>query len=176
VGQEAGNSWSGFKVKFNVRGNSSLMGASDETPLILIDGMPFINDEMAYEVLQSIPLTDIDRVEVRKGLSPLQAFKKGSGTIAVYTKRAGVLGEANTNPNPYVRTVVQKGYSRPAPFAPAGFGPSDTWHWDAFATFNAMGSYSFVLPSWVTRFSVRVAGFDATGAWVDGWRHVDVEN
>ena len=176
VGQEAGNSWSGFSVKFNVRGNSSLMGASDETPLILIDGMPYENSQMAYEILQTIPLTDIDRVEVRKGLSPLQTFKKGSGTIAVYTKRSGVSVEPSHNPNPYLRKVSQIGYSRPAAFAATGFSPYDTWYWDPFATFNAFEPYTLTLPLWLNRISVRVVGFDAAGEMVDAQHEVSLEN
>ncbi|MFZ5973229.1 MAG: carboxypeptidase-like regulatory domain-containing protein [Bacteroidota bacterium] len=167
VGSEGGTSWTGFTVKFNVRGNSSLMGATSESPLLILDGMPFDDDQMAYSILQTIPLTDIDRVEVRKGLSPLQATRKGSGAIAIYTKRSGSNESLpNQVPNQFVKKTMLKGYARPAGFSLSGSGAVHTWHWDPYANIGP-GGYAFTLPTWLPEVTVRITGFDAAGQLTD---------
>ncbi len=60
---------------------------------IMIDGFPYGNDENAIELLKSIPMSNIDRIDVLKNISNLSLFgSRGSGgVIAVYTKRGEVV-------------------------------------------------------------------------------------
>ncbi len=71
-----------FGDKVIIRGPNSLMGPS--TPLYLIDGVPTYDVEM----VKSIPVEQIDRVEVLKGPSAaIYGMRGANGVIAIYTKR-----------------------------------------------------------------------------------------
>ncbi len=65
-----------------IRGPNSLMGSNQ--PLFLIDGVPTRD----VEVLNSIPVEEVDRIEVLKGpSSAIYGMRGANGVIAVYTKR-----------------------------------------------------------------------------------------
>lgn len=76
-----------------IRGINSFYGSS--TPLFLLDGMP-IEGEGAVDFIRSVPMSDIDKVEVLKTPSNTAMFgsRGANGVIAVYTKR-GVPGKTN---------------------------------------------------------------------------------
>lgn len=121
-------------VNFSIRGPSSF--TSDERPTILLDGMPLENIQFAYSLLQSIPLTEVDRVEVRTGLSPLQGLKGGNGIIAVYTKKtfqSTVLKNTEIT-NPYVQKISLRGYSRTKNFIQSN--GSENLYWNPNYTFE----------------------------------------
>ena len=65
------------------------------TPLFLIDGMPFEGED-GIIMIRSIPMGDIDVVDVLKDISNLALFgsRGANGVIAVYTKR-GFTGKVN---------------------------------------------------------------------------------
>ncbi len=65
------------------------------TPLFLIDGMPFEGED-GISMIRSIPMSDIDVVDVLKDVSNLALFgsRGANGVIAVYTKR-GFTGKVN---------------------------------------------------------------------------------
>jgi TonB-dependent SusC/RagA subfamily outer membrane receptor len=65
-----------------IRGPSSIMGSNQ--PLFLIDGVPTRD----IGSVRSIPVEEIDRVEVLKGAnSAIFGMRGGNGVIAIYTKR-----------------------------------------------------------------------------------------
>jgi TonB-dependent SusC/RagA subfamily outer membrane receptor len=68
--------------KVVIRGVGTFYGSTD--PLYLIDGVP-VNDASA---VLSIPVEDIDRIEIIKGPnSAIYGSRGGNGVIAIYTKR-----------------------------------------------------------------------------------------
>jgi TonB-dependent SusC/RagA subfamily outer membrane receptor len=80
TGRIPGVSISGDQVV--IRGPSTFFGSNQ--PLFLIDGVP-VED---VEAVKSIPITDIDRVEVLKGPSAaIYGIRGANGIIAIYTKR-----------------------------------------------------------------------------------------
>ncbi|NJK87790.1 MAG: TonB-dependent receptor plug domain-containing protein [Bacteroidales bacterium] len=65
-----------------IRGVNSFYGSTD--PLFLLDGVPVID----VNAILSIPITDVDRIEILKGPSAAIFGSRGAnGVIAVYTKR-----------------------------------------------------------------------------------------
>jgi len=72
----------------NIVGNSfnpyvSIRGSIRGQPLFLIDGIP-----TDVTLIQSIPMADVDRIDVLKGPSAaIYGARGGNGVIAVYTKR-----------------------------------------------------------------------------------------
>ena len=65
-----------------IRGPNTLTGSTQ--PLFLIDGMP----TREISSLRSIPVEDVDRIEVLKGPSAaIYGMRGANGVIAVYTKR-----------------------------------------------------------------------------------------
>jgi TonB-dependent SusC/RagA subfamily outer membrane receptor len=65
-----------------IRGPNSLMGSNQ--PLFLIDGVPTRD----VESINSIPVDEIDRIEVLKGpSSAIYGMRGANGVIAIYTKR-----------------------------------------------------------------------------------------
>lgn len=71
-------------------GNISIRGPSGfglSQPLLLLDGFP-----VSKEVYLSIPMNDIDRVEVLKNPTEIAMFgsRGGAGVVSVFTKKGGV--------------------------------------------------------------------------------------
>jgi TonB-dependent SusC/RagA subfamily outer membrane receptor len=65
-----------------IRGPNTILGSTQ--PLYLLDGVPVID----VSTIQSIPVEDIDRVEILKGpSSAIYGMRGANGVVAVYTKR-----------------------------------------------------------------------------------------
>lgn len=175
IGIEGGNSWTGYGTRFNARGNSSLLQTTEEAPLVIVDGMPIENYSIAYDLLQTIPLTDIDRVEVRTGISPLQGMKKCSGTIAVYTKRDGTNTALLAAGPVSVKKISMTGYSHPASFVSETNGQGTTVHWEPFASISPNATYSLILPKNLTQVTVSIFGVDSTGREIELVEEIDFE-
>ncbi len=87
-----------------IRGVKSLYGSTD--PLYLLDGIPLID----AQAINSIPVTDVDRIEILKGTSASMYGSRGAnGVIAIYTKRGDFLKKG-------VITFQMLGYSTPRRF------------------------------------------------------------
>jgi len=93
-----------------VRGYSTF--SSGGGALIIIDGIPYGNDAHAIEMLKSIPMSHIDRIDVLKNIINLSLFgsRGAGGVIAVYTKR-GEIGIPDTYV-PGLITARIKGYHK----------------------------------------------------------------
>lgn len=105
-----------------IRGYSSF--SSGGGAFVMVDGIPYGNDERAIEMLKSIPMSVIDRIDILKNISNLALFgSRGSGgVIAVYTKR----GEIGV-PDPYVFGLITskiKGYQKMRRFYSPVYDPS----------------------------------------------------
>ncbi len=71
-----------YRGKVKLRGITSMLG--DPSPLFVLDGIP-ISDE-PLDIIMSIPMTNIDKVEVLKGGSAVIYGSRGNnGVIAIYT-------------------------------------------------------------------------------------------
>jgi TonB-dependent SusC/RagA subfamily outer membrane receptor len=78
-----GVSVSGDKVV--IRGPGKIMGSND--PLLLIDDVP-----VSYENLYTVPVEDIERIEILKGPSTsIYGSRGGNGVIAIYTKHGSFM-------------------------------------------------------------------------------------
>ncbi|RFP65450.1 hypothetical protein D0N36_09290 [Hymenobacter lapidiphilus] len=89
AGVQVFNQGSSYNVQ--IRGASSISGSGQ--PLYLLDGAPLGDGD----VLLTIPVTDIEQVEVLKGASTsIYGVRGGNGVIAVYTKRG--LGDYSNVP------------------------------------------------------------------------------
>jgi hypothetical protein len=110
---ESVSSWTGDASSFQIRGIGTWKKKED--PLVIIDGMPVDDYSLAREMLLTIPLTDIDKVEVRTGLSPMQGMK-GNGVISVFTKRSKPLETASVPKSAFIKSVTIPGYSSPPVF------------------------------------------------------------
>lgn len=129
---EGNNNWGGGKSVIRVRGKQSFR--MQEDPLIILDGMPMDNFDLAWDVIQAIPLTDIDRVEVRTSLAAMQGLKGNNGIISVYTKRQkGSM--VTSRPSAFVRQVRLAGYSKPPVFVRDSTAGA-TLHWQAEVPFG----------------------------------------
>ncbi|MBA7519502.1 Vitamin B12 transporter BtuB [subsurface metagenome] len=68
-----------------IRGVSTILGSTE--PLLVLDGVP-----TAFQTIKSIPVEDVDRIEVLKGPSAAIYGSRGAnGVIAVYTKRGSFM-------------------------------------------------------------------------------------
>ncbi len=69
----------------NLRGPSTLVG--DNTPTILIDGVLIARAADAYDALLRIPASDVQEIQVLKGVDAFQYPYSANGVINVKTKR-----------------------------------------------------------------------------------------
>ena len=122
-----------------IRGPNTIMGSNQ--PLFLIDGMPTHD----VEAIKSIPVEDIDRIEVLKGPSAaIYGMQGANGVIAVYTKRGH-----------YVRRGVIEfdmlGYSTPRKFYQPKYLPENepelnyTVYWKPVIITSASGKATLLL-------------------------------
>lgn len=77
---------------------------------IYLDEMPVNTD-----YISSIPISDIAMVKVIKGYFA-GGFGGGNGAIAIYTRRGGSTGSANSTKPSMLKQISLKGYQKEAPF------------------------------------------------------------
>lgn len=116
-----------------IRGPNTIYGSTQ--PLFLVDGTP-VSD---VEAIRSIPVEEIDRVEVLKGPSAsIYGIRGSNGVVAVYTKRGRYM----------IRGVVEfdmLGYSTPRKFYQPKYQPEQepandyTLIWEPVIITNAAG-------------------------------------
>jgi hypothetical protein len=95
-------------------------------PLILVDGLRALDANMAEDVLQRMPISEIDKIEIITDAANLAAFGSGggNGVIAVYTRK----GDGTYEVNKYVkgRTALQiRGFRKPAQFYSPKYTPAN---------------------------------------------------
>jgi len=142
-----------------IRGPTSLFGSNQ--PLFLVDGMPTHD----VEAIKSIPVEDIDRVEVLKGPSAaIYGLQGANGVIAVYTKRGH-----------YVRRGVIEfdmlGYSTPRRFYQPRYLPDNepktnyTLYWQPVIMTDKSGRARLVLdkPQAMGNYRVVIEGISYEG-------------
>jgi TonB-linked SusC/RagA family outer membrane protein len=88
---------------FVIRGRSSLSGASDRTPLLVVDGFPIEGG------FSSLNPNDVESVTVLKdaAASSIYGARAANGVIVVTTKGAGAKGKMNVNYNFFITTGGQ---------------------------------------------------------------------
>jgi len=92
-----------------IRGPSTFGGSIDNQALLLIDGIP-----VNVDILKSIPMNDIDRVEVLKNAGETAMFgsRGANGVVAVFTKKGG----APDYPGRYIPGTLTKKLAGYAPY------------------------------------------------------------
>jgi TonB-dependent SusC/RagA subfamily outer membrane receptor len=122
-----------------IRGPNTLMGSNQ--PLFLVDGVPTRD----IEDIRSIPIEEIDRVEVLKGPSAaIYGMRGANGVIAIYTKRGQFM----------TRGVVEfemMGYSTPRNFYQPKYSPENepesnyTVYWQPLILTDSTGTARVLL-------------------------------
>ncbi len=125
-----------------IRGVRTIYGSNE--PLYLIDGVP-MNDVSS---IMSIPVSDVDRIEILKGSSASIFGSRGAnGVIAIYTKRGEFMKKG-------VIEFEMLGYSRPRKFYQPKFSevdiPNDkqkptTLYWNPIIQTNSDGEAKVAL-------------------------------
>lgn len=88
-----------------IRGINTIMGSTD--PLFLIDGIP-----VSFDAIYSIPVEDIDRIEILKGPSSAMFGSRGAnGVIAIYTKHGSFMKHGEISFSMLGYHVVEEFYS-----------------------------------------------------------------
>lgn len=139
-------------------------------PLFLLDGNP-----MPGEAIMSIPMADIDLVEVLKNPAEAGIFgsRAGSGVISVFTKRGG----ASIGGNTYVQGTISTklaGYSTYKEFYSPKYTPENiaterpdhrlTLYWNpAIITDHGKATVSFFTADDNARYKILVEGITQTG-------------
>jgi hypothetical protein len=139
-------------------------------PLFLIDGTP-----MPGDVIMSIPMSDIDVVEVLKDPEELAIFgvRAGNGVISIFTHRGG----ASIGSNSYVQGTISKklkGYSSYREFYSPRYTPDNiaserpdhrlTLYWNpAITTDQGKAMVSFFTSDDNARYKILVEGVTQTG-------------
>ena len=81
------------------------MGSTD--PLLLIDGIP-----TSFETINSIPVSDVDRIEFLKGPSAAMYGSRGAnGVIAIYTKHGMFMKKGEITFSMLGYHIVERYYS-----------------------------------------------------------------
>jgi iron complex outermembrane receptor protein len=80
-------------TQVNIRGSSGYSLGAGSRVLILLDGIPFIAGDTGEILFESIPMDQVDRIEVVKGAhSALYGSNALGGVINIITKRVGEEG------------------------------------------------------------------------------------
>lgn len=166
--------------KITIRGPSSLSGPSP--PLLLLDGTP-----VPHEVFLSIPMNDIDRVEVLKNPAETAIFgtKGGAGVVSVFTK----LGIEPDYSQIYIPgTIAEKlvGYASRREFYSPEYTKENIgserpdhrivqyWNPDIF-TEKGKASVTFFSSDDITRYKVYVEGITSDGRICLGTAELEVD-
>lgn len=122
-----------------IRGPNTLTGSNQ--PLFLIDGVPTRD----IDAIRSIPVDEIDRVEVLKGpSSAIYGMRGANGVIAIYTKRGQFMKRG-------VIEFEMLGYSTPRNFYQPKYVPETepesnyTLFWQPLIVTNEKGTASVLL-------------------------------
>jgi TonB-dependent SusC/RagA subfamily outer membrane receptor len=122
-----------------IRGPNTLTGSNQ--PLFLVDGVPTRD----IEGIRSIPVEDIDRVEVLKGPSAaIYGMRGANGVIAIYTKRGHFMKRG-------VIEFEMMGYSTPRNFYQPKYSPENepesnyTVYWHPVILTDSSGTASVLL-------------------------------
>ncbi len=122
-----------------IRGPNTLMGSNQ--PLFLVDGVPTRD----IDAIRSIPVEEIDRVEVLKGPSAaIYGMRGANGVIAVYTKRGQFMKRG-------VIEFEMLGYSTPRDFYQPKYLPENepesnyTVYWQPLILTDSTGTARVLL-------------------------------
>lgn len=159
---------SGQNTSVQIRGVSSISGSNE--PLYVLDGMP-----TQKETIFSIPVTDVDYVDILKGASAaIYGSQGGAGVIIVMTKRGSPDYDYSKDPAVGTLMVKMPGYAAVREFyAPRYDQPKTdprpdyraTLHWAPTIRTNAGGkaSVSFFASDAKTRLHIIAEGVGANG-------------
>jgi TonB-dependent SusC/RagA subfamily outer membrane receptor len=156
---------SGFDMRAQIRGQG--------TPLIVVDGIP-----MDTDILNSIPVTDVESVEVLKGASAaIYGSRGGGGVIAIFTKRGNPDYDFSNDPaSPNMQTYLMPRYYQVRQFyAPAYANSrnanvpdfrSATLYWNPNIRTDASGqtTVSFYTSDEAGTFRLTLEGVSAAGS------------
>ena len=181
-GRVAGLSITGNNVFF-LRSTSSL--SRTPTPLFLIDGFPTggsklmtddaIMDDNILSLVRSIPMTQIDKVEILKGNSAaIYGTRAANGVIAIYTRK-GLDSEMIVDPLVGAITKRIVGFSRYREFYSPEYTPENidspkpdyrtTLYWDPnITTENGKAVLNFFTSDDFSYFRVIVEGIMDNGS------------
>ena len=153
--------------KISIRGPS---GFTAREPLFVLDGFP-----VGKEAFLSLPMNDIDRVEVLKNPSETAMFgtRGGAGVVAVFTKKGGVADYSNQ----YIPgTIAEKlaGYAPYREFYTPRYTKENiqserpdhrlVQYWDPnIFTENGKATVSFFSSDDISRFRIYVEGINSEG-------------
>lgn len=144
-----------------IRGINTIYGSTE--PLYLVDGIP-VSD---VNSILSIPVTDVDRIEILKGPSAaIYGSRGGNGVIAVYTKRGEFMKKG-------VIEFGMLGYSTPRLFYQPKFNNNEnemlieptTIFWDPVIETNSSGEATLFLefPEKIQNYRIVVEGLSYDG-------------
>lgn len=139
-----------------IRGVKTIYGSTD--PLYLLDGVP-VNDVNA---ILSIPVQDVDRIEIIKGpTSAIYGSRGANGIIAIYTKRGEFLKKG------IVELKIQ-GFSRDIKFKQnvISYDFPYTLYWEPDITLNYINNeyiIKFKLPKNTIKYNISIQGITNNG-------------
>ena len=155
-------------------------------PIILVDGLRTLDANMANDVLQRMPISEIDKIEIITDAANLAAFGSsgGNGVIAIYTRK----GDGTYEVNKYVkgRTALQiKGFRKPAQFYSPKYTPASrenpapdyrpTLLWEPELTFeNNKARIEFYTSDELADYIVAVEGVGKSGRMYSAYRNFRV--
>jgi hypothetical protein len=113
--------------ELNMRGKRHTTG--ENSPLIVVDGIPIssrfeTDSEGAMDVISTIPLSNVDKIEVIKGATAIYGSRGTNGVIAIYTK-TGEIPDAVESEIFGVITENVKGYSNHREFYSPSYTPDN---------------------------------------------------
>ncbi|MBC6606144.1 TonB-dependent receptor plug domain-containing protein [Hymenobacter sp. BT188] len=172
-GRVAGVQVSGSAPNFQVqiRGGTSISGSN--SPLFVLDGIP-----VDIDAVNTIPVTDVETVEILKGPSAAIYGSRGAGgVIAIFTKRGNSNYDYSKTPAPGIATAMLPAYYQAREFyapryetaaRPAQQRPdyrSTTLYWAPTLRTDATGQaqVSFYCSDDASTFRVAVEGLSNAG-------------
>lgn len=155
----------GFDMRAQIRGQG--------TPLIVVDGIP-----LDFDVLNSIPVTDVESVEVLKGPSAaIYGSRGGGGVIAIFTKRGNPdYDYSDDPPSPNLQTYLMPRYYQVREFYAPAYAASRnanvpdfrsaTLYWNPNVRTDASGqtTVSFYTSDEAGTYRLTLEGISAAGA------------
>ncbi|MCK5694528.1 MAG: TonB-dependent receptor plug domain-containing protein, partial [Bacteroidales bacterium] len=153
-----------------IHGPSSFGGGEANAALLILDGFP-----VGKEAMMSIPMSDIDRVEVLKNPAETAIFgvNGGKGVVSVFTKRGGV-PDYSDKYIPGTIAMELKGYSSNREFYSPKYSKENInserpdhrivqfWEPNIF-TEKGKASVSFFSSDDITRYKIYVEGITRDG-------------